>query len=86
MAERPTALEITEAHGLITRFGGFEQLAAAYLFVQPLTSANPGLVTPTVPATQLGSGPGCLGESGTPRTWLLVRIQQIWFAWPECRP
>ena len=33
MAERPTALEITAAQGMIARFDGFEQLAAAaYLF------------------------------------------------------
>jgi hypothetical protein len=54
-AERPTALEITEAQGMIARFSGFEQLAAAYLFMQPPTSANPGLVRPAAPATRLGS-------------------------------
>jgi hypothetical protein len=32
MAERPTILEITEAQGMIARFSGFEQLAAAYMF------------------------------------------------------
>jgi hypothetical protein len=31
MAERPTSLEITAAQGMIARFSGFEQLAAAYL-------------------------------------------------------
>jgi len=31
IVERPTTLEITEAQGLIARFGGFEQLAAAYI-------------------------------------------------------
>ena len=36
MAERPTTLEITEAQGMIARFSGFEQLAAAYMFGQPL--------------------------------------------------
>ena len=35
MAERPTALEITAAQGVIARFAGFEQLAAAYMFGQP---------------------------------------------------
>ena len=42
MAERPTILEITEAQGMIARFGGFEQLAAAYMFGQPLPSGDPG--------------------------------------------
>jgi excisionase family DNA binding protein len=55
MAERPTALEITEAQGMIARFGGFEQLAAAYLFGQPPISANPGLVRSAARATRLGS-------------------------------
>jgi hypothetical protein len=31
MAEWPTTLEITEAQGMIARFSGFEQLAAAYM-------------------------------------------------------
>jgi hypothetical protein len=43
IVERPTALEITEAQGMIARFGGFEQLAAAYMFGQPLPSRDPGL-------------------------------------------
>jgi hypothetical protein len=55
MAERPTALEITEAQGMIARFAGFEQLAAAYLFRQPPISANPGLVKSAALATRLGS-------------------------------
>jgi hypothetical protein len=42
MAERPTALEITAAQGVIARFAGFEQLAAAYMFAQPSSSADPG--------------------------------------------
>jgi hypothetical protein len=42
MAERPTTLEITEAQGMIARLSGFEQLAAAYMFGQPLPSADPG--------------------------------------------
>ena len=32
MAERPTTLEITEVQGMIARFSGFEQLAAAYMY------------------------------------------------------
>jgi hypothetical protein len=38
MAERPTTPEITAAQDMIARFGGFEQLAAAYMFGQPLPS------------------------------------------------
>src|SRR5215217_2058108 len=52
MAERPTTLEITEAQGMIARFGGFEQLAAAYMFGQPLPSGSPGLRS-AAPATRL---------------------------------
>jgi hypothetical protein len=40
LAERPTALEITAAQDMIVRFDGFEQLAGAYLFGLPATSAN----------------------------------------------
>ena len=53
MAERPTTLEITEAQGMIARFGGFEQLAAAYMFGQPLPSADPGQRRAAAPATRL---------------------------------
>jgi hypothetical protein len=52
MAERPTILEISEAQGMITRFGGFEQLAAAYMFGQPLPSRDHGLRA-AAPATRL---------------------------------
>jgi hypothetical protein len=52
MAERPTTLEITEAQGMIARFAGFEQLAAAYMFGQPLPSGSPGLRS-AAPATRL---------------------------------
>src|SRR5215211_5632838 len=40
LAERPTALEIKAAQDMIARFVGFEQLAGAYLFGLPPTSAN----------------------------------------------
>jgi hypothetical protein len=53
LAERPTALEITAAQGTIARLDGFEQLAGAYLFGLPATSANPGQVTEAAPATRL---------------------------------
>jgi hypothetical protein len=42
MAERPTTLEITEAQGMIAGLGGFEQLAAVYMFGQPRPPADPG--------------------------------------------
>ena len=53
MNERPTALEITAAQDMIARFDGFEQLAGAYLFGLPATSANPGQVREAAPATRL---------------------------------
>ena len=53
MAERPTTLEITEAQGMIARFSGFEQLAAAYMFGQPLPSADPGQQRGVAQATRL---------------------------------
>jgi hypothetical protein len=53
MAERPTTLEITEAQGMIARFSGFEQLAAAYMFGQPLPSADPGQQRAAAQATRL---------------------------------
>jgi hypothetical protein len=51
MADRPTALEITAAQGVIARFAGFEQLAAAYMFGPP--SADPGQLRAAAPATRL---------------------------------
>ena len=53
MAERPTTLEITEAQGMIARFSGFEQLAAAHMFGQPLPSADPGRRRAVAQATRL---------------------------------
>jgi hypothetical protein len=53
LAERPTALEITAAQDMIARFDGFEQLAGAYLFGLPATSANPDQVREAAPATRL---------------------------------
>jgi hypothetical protein len=53
LAERPTALEITAAQGMIARFDGFEQLAGAYLFGLPASSANPDQVRQAAPATRL---------------------------------
>jgi hypothetical protein len=43
VAERPTALEVSAAQGMIARFDGFEHLAAAaYLAGEPPSSMNPG--------------------------------------------
>jgi hypothetical protein len=53
MAARPTTLEITEAQGMIARFSGFEQLAAAHMFGQPLPSAGPGQRRAVAQATRL---------------------------------
>jgi hypothetical protein len=49
VAERPTALEITAAQGMIARFDGFEHLAAAaYLAEETPSSTNPEqAATPT---------------------------------------
>jgi hypothetical protein len=52
LAERPTTLEITVAQDMIARFGGFEQLAAACMFGQPLSSGDSGLRA-AAPATRL---------------------------------
>jgi hypothetical protein len=48
LAERPTALEITAAQGMIARFDGFEHLAAAAYLAEPPSSTNPvQAATPT---------------------------------------
>ena len=52
-AERPAALEITAAQGMIARFDGFEQLAGGYLFGLPASSANPDRVREAAPVTRL---------------------------------
>src|SRR5215217_4912378 len=51
IAERPTALEISAAQGMIARFDGFEHLAAAaYLAGEPPSPTNPEqAATPTKP-------------------------------------
>jgi hypothetical protein len=53
LAERPTALEITAAQGMIARFDVFEQLVGAYLFGLPPTSANRDQVREAASATRL---------------------------------
>src|SRR5215207_7133051 len=48
ITERPTALEITAAQGMIARFDGFEHLAAAAYLAEPSSSMNPvQAATPT---------------------------------------
>jgi hypothetical protein len=53
LAERPTALEITEGQGMIARFDGFEQLATACLARQPASEANRAEVRSATPAKRL---------------------------------
>jgi hypothetical protein len=55
MAERPTALQITAAQGVIARFAGFEQLAAPYMFGQLPSSAEPGQPRAAAQAIRLES-------------------------------
>jgi hypothetical protein len=52
MSERPTALEVTAAQGMIARFSGFEQLAAAYVAA---TSANPDQAKAAAPGARLAA-------------------------------
>jgi hypothetical protein len=58
LAERPTALEITEAQGMIARFDGFEQVATACLAGQPASAANPAEVSAAAPAKRLETALG----------------------------
>ena len=53
LAERPTALEITSARGMIARFDGFERLAAVHLFGMPPTSAKPDQTSVAASETRL---------------------------------
>jgi hypothetical protein len=53
LAERPTTLEITEAQRMTARISGFEQLAAAYMFGQPLPSTDPGQPRAVAAVTRL---------------------------------
>jgi hypothetical protein len=66
LAERPTALEITSARGMIARFDGFEQLAAAYLFGMPPTSANPDQTSVAAPFTRLDTALAAWGIQAYP--------------------
>jgi hypothetical protein len=83
MAERPTTLEITEAQGMITRFSGFEQLAAAYMFGQPLPSADPSLRRAVAQATRLDTALAAWAVqahrtlAGNPDPADLVRIARV---------
>ena len=53
LVERPTALEVILARGMIARFDGFEQLAAAYLFGMRPTSGNPDWTSVAAPFIRL---------------------------------
>jgi hypothetical protein len=83
LAERPTTLEITEAQGMIARFSGFEQLAAAYMFGQPLTSADPGQRRAASPARRLETALAAWGVqahrtlAANPDPADLVRIARV---------
>jgi hypothetical protein len=84
MAERPTTLEITEAQGMIARFSGFEQLAAAYMFGQPLRSTDPGQPKAAATATRLETALAAW-EIQAHRTLAANRIQPTWCGSPACR-
>jgi hypothetical protein len=83
LAERPTALEITEARGMIARFDGFEQLAAAYLAGQPPTAANAADVSAVSPAKRLETALGAWqvqvhrSLAGNPDPADLVRVARV---------
>jgi len=83
LAERPTALEITEAQGMIARFDGFEQLAAAYLAGQPPSAANPADASAAAPAKRLQAALGAWQVqahrtlAGNPDPADLVRVARV---------
>jgi hypothetical protein len=81
MIERPTALEITAAQGMIARFSGFEQLAAAYVAA---TSANPDQAKAAAPGARLAAALAGW-EVQAHRTLAASRTRLIWFGWLVCR-
>ena len=84
LAERPTALEITAAQGMIARFDGFEQLAGAYLFGAAPTSAN--LTSDERRHRPHGSRqPWLPGRFRRTAPWPTIRIRPIWSGWPAYR-
>jgi hypothetical protein len=84
MAERPTTLEINEAQGMIARLSGFEQLAAAHMFGQPLPSTDPG--QPRAAAQATGWKQRWLpGRFKRTAPWPPTRIQPTWCGSPACR-
>ena len=85
MAERPTTLEITEAQGMIARFSGFEQLAAAYMFGQPLPSADPGQPESGGTGHAAGNSAWLPGRFKRTAPWPPTRIQPTWCGSPACR-
>jgi hypothetical protein len=64
MAERPTALEITAAQGVIARFAGFVRLAAPYMFGQLLLLSRPWPAESGGEGHAAGKGLGRRGGSG----------------------
>ena len=84
LAERPTALEITAAQGMITRFDGFEHLAAAaYLAGEPPSSTDPGQAE--TPTKRLETALAAWEVQAHRAPWPPVQIRPIWFGWPACR-
>jgi hypothetical protein len=83
LAERPTALEITEAQGMIARFDGFEQLAAAYLVRQRAAAANAVEMSAAAPAKRLETALGAWQVqvhrtlAGHPDPADLVRVARV---------
>ena len=65
VAERPTALEISAAQGMIARFDGFEHLAAAAYLAGATTQLDEPRASGDADQTARDCL-GCLGGSGTP--------------------
>jgi hypothetical protein len=84
LAERPTAPEMTAAQDMIARFDGFEQLAGAYLFGLPHSSANPEHVREAAPAIRLETALA-VWEVQAHRTLANDPIRPIWSGWPASR-
>jgi hypothetical protein len=83
IAERPTALEISAAQGMIARFDGFEHLARRRIWPE----SHPARRTPGKRRRR----PNGLRLPWLPRRfrrtapWRPVQIRPIWFGWRGCR-
>jgi hypothetical protein len=62
---------------MIARFDGFEQLAGAYLFGLPATSAKPDQLREAAPATR-SREPWPPGRFRRTAPWPTIRIRPIW--------